>query len=117
MRTTRLRHKFVDLIPKELEESTIYISIPYGTVAHKCACGCGNEVVTPLGKTGWSITYDGEDISLHPSIGNWGFACKSHYWIRESRVEYAAPWQEKKPRVQPEKVSWWRILINFFKQT
>ena len=33
-----------------------------------------------------SVKYDGETVSLSPSIGNFQFPCKSHYWIRENRV-------------------------------
>ncbi len=32
-------------------ERTLYISIPYVTAAHKCPCGCGEEIVTPLSPT------------------------------------------------------------------
>jgi len=28
-------------------------------------------------------------ISLHPSIGNWSFECRSHYWIRNNQVVWA----------------------------
>jgi hypothetical protein len=59
-------------------------------------CGCGNEVVTPLSPTGWYMTFNGETISLHPSIGNWGFACQSRYWIINNQVKHAAKWSEKK---------------------
>jgi hypothetical protein len=30
-------------------------------------------------------------VSLYPSVGNWKYACKSHYWIRQNRVIDAAP--------------------------
>ena len=87
-----VRHEFVDLIPEELAEGTIYVSIPYATVVHKCLSGCGLEVVTPLSPMDWKLTFDGETISLHPSIGNWGFSCRSHYWIRRDRVVWAPSW-------------------------
>ena len=70
-----LAHEFVEFIPDEIEERTLYVSMKFGTVVHKCCCGCGQEVVTPLGPTDWSLTFDGRTISLDPSIGNWGFAC------------------------------------------
>ncbi len=34
----------------------------------------------------WSLTYDGENVSLTPSIGNWALPCRSHYWIRKGKV-------------------------------
>jgi Family of unknown function (DUF6527) len=33
--------------------------------------------------------FDGRSISLDPSIGNWGFQCRSHYWIKNNRVVWA----------------------------
>ena len=84
-----LRHAFVEFIPDKLDERIVYVSIPYATVAHKCCCGCGHEVVTPLSLTDWQLTFDGESISLNPSIGNWSFPCRSHYWIRRNRVQWS----------------------------
>jgi hypothetical protein len=88
-RQTALIHKFVEFIPDELEPGTLYVCIGFATVVHKCCCGCGNEVVTPLSPTDWKLIFDGETISLYPSIGNWGFECRSHYWIRNNRVKWA----------------------------
>ncbi len=78
--------KFVEFIPGELEANTIYISIPYATAIHNCCCGCGGRVVTPLSPTDWRLIFDGRSISLEPSIGNWNYQCRSHYWIRNNRV-------------------------------
>lgn len=84
-----LTHKFVDNIPEKLKEGTIYVSIPFETIIHLCCCGCKNEVVTPLSPTDWNMTFDGETITLNPSIGNWNFQCKSHYFIRKNRVVWS----------------------------
>lgn len=91
-----LKHQFVEYIPDTLDEAIIYVSISYATAVHKCCCGCGNEVVTPLSPTDWKLTFDGETVSLFPSIGNWSFPCKSHYWIRSNRVEWAPQWSPQK---------------------
>jgi hypothetical protein len=48
--------------------------------------------VTPLSPLDWKLIYDGESISLDPSIGNWSFKCRSHYWIRQGRVVWAPRW-------------------------
>jgi hypothetical protein len=95
MRHTTLTHKFVEYIPDELDDGTIYISIAYATAAHKCCCGCGEEVVTPLSPTDWKLTFDGGTVSLFPSIGNWSFACQSHYWIERNRVRWAPCWSRE----------------------
>lgn len=90
-----LKHKFVEFVPEKIEEGVLYISMEYCTAVHKCFCGCGNEVVTPLSPTDWKLTFDGKTITLYPSIGNWNFECRSHYWIRNSTVEYADRWTER----------------------
>lgn len=91
-----LTHEFVEFIPDELKDRTIYVSITYATAIHKCCCGCGNKVVTPISPTDWKLIFDGETISLYPSIGNWSFDCKSHYWIKENKVRWAENWSKKK---------------------
>lgn len=87
-----IQFKFVEFIPSELEEGVLYISIEYKTAVHKCVCGCGNKVVTPLTPTDWEITFDGKTVSLSPSIGNWNFKCKSHYFITKNRIRHARQW-------------------------
>jgi hypothetical protein len=87
--TAALTHEFVEFVPNELSPSTLYISIPFATATHLCVCGCGSRVVTPIHPTGWQLLFDGETVSLRPSIGNWGFRCRSHYWIRNDRVVWA----------------------------
>lgn len=94
-RTVRLKHEFVEYIPEKLQEGTIYVSMAYATAAHKCCCGCGKEVVTPLSPTDWQLTFDGLSITLYPSIGNWSFACQSHYWIRCNKIRWAARWSSE----------------------
>ena len=89
-----LQYKFVEFIPEVLEESVLYISIEYKSVAHNCACGCGSRVVTPITPTDWKITFDGKSISLSPSIGNWNFDCKSHYWIEKNNIRWASRWSD-----------------------
>ncbi len=90
----KLRHEFVEFIPEVLDEAVIYISIPFATVVHLCVCGCGEEVVTPLSPTDWLMTYDGETVSLTPSIGNWSLECRSHYLIKRDRVRWSTPMSE-----------------------
>ena len=68
----------------------------YKTAIHKCICGCNNEVVTPFSPTDWQITFDGINVSLKPSIGNWNFDCKSHYWIIKNEIILSSKWDEDK---------------------
>jgi hypothetical protein len=89
MRQARFSHQVVEFIPEQLEEGTLYVSLRYKTAVHKCACGCGEEVVTPLGPTDWSIWMEDGTATLDPSIGNWSFACQSHYFIRRGSVVWS----------------------------
>jgi hypothetical protein len=91
-----LKHEFVEFIPEDLKQGTVYISIRFATASHLCACGCKNKVVTPLTPTDWKLIFEGKTISLDPSIGNWSFACQSHYWIRNNCVRWAPKWSQKK---------------------
>jgi hypothetical protein len=88
------QHKFVEFIPDVVQEGVLYISIEYCTAIHKCVCGCGNEVVTPLSPTDWEMSFNGKTVSLSPSIGNWNFKCKSHYWITRNKIRHAKSWND-----------------------
>jgi hypothetical protein len=86
MKCTRLETRFVSHIPEQLEEGVWYVSLDYAVAAHRCCCGCGAEIVTPFTPKGWKITFDGESLSLWPSVGNWTLPCRSHYVIKNNRV-------------------------------
>ena len=94
MRYSVLEHRFVETFPETLEPGVLYVSLEFGSAAHSCCCGCGQEVVTPLTPTDWNITYDGETITLHPSVGSWTLPCRSHYVIRRNQVFEAPPWSD-----------------------
>lgn len=88
-------YEFVRNIPAQLELDRLYISIEFATAVHLCACGCGEEVVTPLSPTDWRLIFDGETVSLSPSIGNWSYACHSHYWIQKNRIVWDRKWSHE----------------------
>jgi hypothetical protein len=90
-----MKFKFVEFVPDQLDDRTLYIAMQFATATHKCCCGCGHEVVTPLSPNDWKLTFDGVSVSLTPSIGNWNFPCQSHYWIRHNRVEWAHRWSRE----------------------
>lgn len=92
---SKLEHRFVERIPRELEPGVLYISMEYAIAAHSCACGCGEEVMTPFTPTDWKMTFDGEAVSLWPSVGNWQLACRSHYVIEDGRVIEGAAWTQR----------------------
>ncbi len=88
-RRDAMTHEFVQFIPDELEEGVVYVSIRYRVVTHLCPCGCGERVVTPLHPMQWTLSYDGETVSLNHSIGGGG--CNSHYFITRDKVRWALP--------------------------
>lgn len=88
--------EFVDSVPEIIKERTLYVSIPFSTAIHLCPCGCKEEVVTKIAPHRWSMTYDGETVSLYPSVGNWSLPCKSHYWIKKNKVVWAESWSTKR---------------------
>lgn len=95
IKISQFRHAFVEFVPERIDNGVIYISTQYATAVHLCACGCGHEVVTPLSPTDWKLIFDGVSISLTPSIGNWSFPCKSHYWIKRNSVDWATVWSQE----------------------
>jgi len=109
-----IQHKFVEFIPPILDEGFLYISIDYKTALHLCICGCGNKVVTPISPSGWKLTFNGKSVSLYPSIGNWNFPCKSHYFITENVIQHAYKWEdkEKQTKNKPDKKS----KVGFWKR-
>lgn len=112
MRINRVTPIFVDVIPAELEPAKLYISIEYGAVLHLCCCGCGRKVSTPLSPAQWRITYDGQAVSLHPSVESDGFPCESHYVIRNNRVD----WVEHLPKgtARARRLADHRVVESYF---
>lgn len=95
IRHSSLEHRFVQHIPDSLEPGVLYVSMEYATAAHSCCCGCREEVVTPFTPTDWTMTFNGETISLRPSIGNWNLPCRSHYVIERGQAIEARPWSNE----------------------
>ncbi len=91
MKIKTIRSEYVRHLPEVLSEGILYICEEFNIAAHKCCCGCGEEVITPLNEAQWGVTKHGSTVSLWPSIGNWNYACRSHYWIRKNLIIEAAP--------------------------
>lgn len=89
MKSQSIAPVFVEFIPDQIEAGKLYISEKYATAIHRCCCGCGEEVVTPLRSAGWRLVKRGQSVSLYPSIGNWEYACQSHYFIRDNQIVWA----------------------------
>lgn len=95
---------FVEFIPGKIQNGIIYISVKFKIIVHNCACGCGNKIVLPLDKSdGWILKYDGESISLSPSVGNWDLLCKSHYFITDNRVVWCYSWNKQLKLIKRKK--------------
>ena len=87
-RLDRFVCEFLDTIPNDenLKEGVLYISIKFYCAMHRCFCGCGEKVYTPIRPDRWHLTFDGDNVSLHPSIGSFQIDCKSHYWMKQNKV-------------------------------
>lgn len=123
-----VKHQFVLSFPSPMEAGTLYVSMEYASCGHLCACGCGREVVTPLRpKDAWTLTFDGEAITLSPSIGSRNLPCRSHYYIRNGKVvwlrkmdEYDEPLQiivdvePEAPSVEPSPSKGWLERLMFW---
>jgi hypothetical protein len=108
--------QFVAEAPEELEEGALYVSLPFATVLHLCACGCKREVVTPLRPGRWQLVFDGA-VTLRPSIGNWSLPCRSHYFIDHNQVVWARTWSDREVQERrenqaagPKKRRRWRLF-------
>jgi len=99
MKIDYLEPTFVEFVPKDLEAGKLYVSLTYNTTVHLCASGCGNKVVLPLGPAEWQMYYDGESVSLSPSVGNWDYPCRAHYVIRKNRIQWAPQWSKEQVEV------------------
>lgn len=94
MRTEIFAPVLTEYIPRTLEPHTFYISDVYHTTAHLCACGCGTKVFLPLSPAEWRVRFDEAGITVRPSVGNWEFPCRSHYFITENAVQWASAWDQ-----------------------
>ncbi len=92
MKVQIIRPEYVEQLPNDMQEGVLYICEAFELTAHKCCCGCGEDVYNKLGPAKWQLTKmpDGS-VSLYPSIGNWKYICKSHYLINNNRVTDAGP--------------------------
>ena len=89
-------HKFIKSFPDKLEQGILYVSVEFGSAAHLCFCGCGSEVYTRFSPRDWSMKFNGETVSINPSIGNWSFPCQSHYVLDGGRVHWADKWSRER---------------------
>ena len=127
-RIETIEAEFVETIPAGIQAGKLYVSRKYRTATHLCCCGCGSKVVTPLKPGGWTLRNGNSDqVTLWPSIGNWSFPCKSHYWIRAGQVVWAPTLTEREIDAvrrgdqlareehfdaRQEKEPWWRRIMR-----
>lgn len=110
MTTTRYTPEFVESFPTPLAAGVFYVSLEYNTCAHLCACGCGDEAVTPLSPAQWSFTYDGESISVRPSVGNWSLpASPTTSSTKVALSGHAASLPTRSPGTAPATVPLWTV--------
>lgn len=102
-RVDKIVPNFVEYMPPALAPGVLYISMEHRVTKHLCACGCGQVVVLPLHPGQWALTFDGETITMSPSVGNVGQSCRSHYFIRAGRIVWSYALTERDGRVGRER--------------
>ena len=90
LKYTHLSHRFVDDLPDDPDPGLLYVSTSHASATHLCCCGCGSRVVTPFSPSQWRMTFDGESVSLTPSVANFDLPCRSHYILSKGHVSEAA---------------------------
>lgn len=129
MKTRTWTAVWIDDMPPSLKPGNLYISVKHRLTEHLCACGCGTEVSLPLSRSEWCIEYDGESVSIRPSIGNWRLPCRSHYIIEKGHTRWCLAWTEKEIRAgqardreaktadiarRRRKARWWSRIWDWF---
>lgn len=76
-----------------LEDGVLYVVDHSPYVQFNCPCGCGGNVMLPTtkhekGYHGWAYIEEGGKVTLSPSVLSSGFSCRSHYFIRNNRIEW-----------------------------
>jgi hypothetical protein len=81
---------YFENIPEEKESGILYISEKYEVAIHLCACGCGEQTVTPLMAGEWTLSKQGDKVTLRPSIGNFSGEnpYHAHYYITDNIIEW-----------------------------
>lgn len=99
-----MQAEFVEAIPRPeaVADGRLYISLKYNMTMHRCASGCGQLVPLPLSSADWSFSYDGENISLRPSVGNGLLRCRSHYLIKNGEIVWLSKMSAAETRWQRE---------------
>ncbi|MBN8669375.1 MAG: hypothetical protein J0L80_01730 [Chitinophagales bacterium] len=93
--TSKVNLEKVESIPKSIDEGILYVSERFKVAAHLCPCGCLTKIITPLGPHEWSLSVKAGKPSLYPSVGNWQLPCRTHYWIRDGKIEWSYSWTDK----------------------
>lgn len=88
MKQTKYKTVFVNMMPDDFEEGVLYMAPHFECAMHNCMCGCGEKVCTPITEGQWKWTFDGEHVSLTPSVGNFSISCKSHYFLKNGIVQW-----------------------------
>lgn len=115
MGLTKFELQLVHRVPENLELGRLYVCFDCDVVVHLCACGCGKKVVLPIAPDCWAVKYDGESVSLEPSIGNFQFPCHSHYWIRHNRVVWVNDKNQSISKFKPKKCKKKRDFLSRLK--
>lgn len=94
MKIDTLHCVVTEYIPEVIKDGVLYYAPSFNVAIHNCCCGCKSEVVTTISPAEWSIDIINGKPTLYPSIGNWSYRCKSHYWIRDGKIVWSGNMSE-----------------------
>lgn len=111
-RIQSLKPVFSDKIPGDLVPGILYISMGHRISKHLCPCGCGEVITIIFDPELWKLKFDGETVSIFPSIGNYHIPCQSHYFINSNQVN----WCQTRPNIDVSNRGKFRWLCHFKKK-
>lgn len=106
-RIQNLNPIFSDKIPEELAPGILYISMNHRVAKHLCPCGCGEVITIIFDPELWKLKFDGETVSIFPSIGNYNIPCQSHYFITDNKINWCQAYTDDEDK-RHRKHSWFR---------
>jgi len=83
----RMETVYVDRLPmkSEMEAEKVYMAENKTQATHLCPCGCGTEILTPLGRGGYrALENSDESLTISPQIEH--SPCSNNYKLYKGYV-------------------------------
>ena len=90
--------KFKEWYPSDfkkiIKKDIIYNSLAHNSISFLCPCGCGaietikKDSGTQIPNVNWKFTISDHKVTIHPSMYMRECKTNSHYWLRDSTVQW-----------------------------